>query len=586
MSADPAPSADPPAPSWARPTRLSEAAYHTKVAAFRARRLALDLAAGPVRLSRDDGAALVQIVGESRTPLMADVGPAERDFQLGKIQNLRLACRALDDLVIPAGEVFSFWRQVGPPLPSRGYVRGRMLQEGCMVAATGGGLCQLSNALYDVALQAGCRIIERHPHSRVVPGSAAARGRDATVAWNYVDLRFAPQDDLRLSARLERDSLVVTLAAALNGPDRRSSTPQPEAPEPTTPAWASPRSCATCDEADCHLHQREHRRPSRGERVQAFLVDEAWPEFRAHVGTAHGPGDRLGCSIGGARGGWRLAGFERTTSAPLSAARRSLAIRTAANGAGVRRADLERTEAIARRLARLLTHDVTAVTVAQSYLPFLWRDGWLGGREVSVLMTRLPMDALQARLDAAAERRPERSLSDFRAPEWLPRAEAEALAACDHVITPHAEIAALFGDRTVRTPWVSPAPQRRGPGDHGGRIVFPGPTVARKGAFAVREAAIALHLEVAPLGTALEGAGFWRGVRIAAPGDWMDADVVVQPAVVEHAPRRLLAALAAGLPVIASPACGLDPQLGLTLVPPDDGPALIEALKRVLAIAP
>ncbi len=84
-----------------------------------------------------------------------------------------------------------------------------------MIPAIGGGLCQLSNALYDVALAAGCEIVERHAHSRTVPGSAAAAGRDATVAWNYVDLRFSSPRELRLGVRLDSDDLVVELSARI-----------------------------------------------------------------------------------------------------------------------------------------------------------------------------------------------------------------------------------------------------------------------------------------------------------------------------------------------------------------------------------
>jgi glycosyltransferase involved in cell wall biosynthesis len=58
--------------------------------------------------------------------------------------------------------------------------------------------------------------------------------------------------------------------------------------------------------------------------------------------------------------------------------------------------------------------------------------------------------------------------------------------------------------------------------------------------------------------------------------------VVVQPAIVEQAPRRLLQALAAGVPVIATDACGLDPQRGLTIIPACDQGALIDALRTQL----
>jgi glycosyltransferase involved in cell wall biosynthesis len=67
-------------------------------------------------------------------------------------------------------------------------------------------------------------------------------------------------------------------------------------------------------------------------------------------------------------------------------------------------------------------------------------------------------------------------------------------------------------------------------------------------------------------------------VSTIPPGDWTNVDAVVQPALVEDQPRRLLAALAAGKPVFASHACGLDPRPGLTLIPPDDPGALIAAI--------
>jgi glycosyltransferase involved in cell wall biosynthesis len=53
---------------------------------------------------------------------------------------------------------------------------------------------------------------------------------------------------------------------------------------------------------------------------------------------------------------------------------------------------------------------------------------------------------------------------------------------------------------------------------------------------------------------------------------------LVHPALVEAAPRRLLEALAAGVPVIATEACGIAPQPGLTIVPPGDIEALAEAM--------
>lgn len=247
------PRADEDRASWRRPTRLSGAIFSFKVSLLRLRRTMRDALDGPRRLAVADRPDLDEIAGESRTALWSHLPPAEGELQVGKIENLRVASRALDGLIIPDGASFSFWRHVGQPSAHRGFRAGRMLQEGCMVAAVGGGLCQLSNALYEAALQADCRIIERHPHSHVVPGSAASVGRDATVAWNYVDLRFAPHGDLRLDVQVTPADLVVRLMGGPGAAANRRSAPR-HRPSLAVPAPA-PRSCASCDEVDCFRHR-------------------------------------------------------------------------------------------------------------------------------------------------------------------------------------------------------------------------------------------------------------------------------------------------------------------------------------------
>lgn len=235
-------------PVWARPTRLSSTIFSAKVFAFRLQRLAQDFLAPPPRLSKAGTEAYPFRMAQSRTALWSDTNPAEQKAQRGKVQNLRIACAQLDGLLIPAGSVFSFWRHVGAPIAARGFVPGRMLQQGCMVSAVGGGLCQLSNALYDIALQSGCLIVERHAHSRIVPGSAAAIGRDATVAWNYVDLRFVSAQDIRLTAQLDGDGLIVSFGAA--------SESKQEATQATpSQQRSSARSCASCGEIKCFRYE-------------------------------------------------------------------------------------------------------------------------------------------------------------------------------------------------------------------------------------------------------------------------------------------------------------------------------------------
>ncbi len=495
---------------WRRPTRASTALFEAKAAVLRLRRSLVELGRAAPRLTKAaETGGFVHVAAESVSELWSDPSLAERRLQMGKVQNLRRAAAALDGLELPAGAEFSFWRQIGRATRARGYVEGRMLREGCMVAAIGGGICQLSNALYDAALAAGCEVVERHAHSYVVPGSAAAAGRDATVAWNYVDLRFVSPEPRLLRVILGARTLTVRLLARTPSPAAGGGGAA--AGEAVAGAGVAER-CSDCDQADCFLHEHGARAALATGRA-AFLVDEAWPELMDYVrGAAAGARDLMAAPDFRR---WPRAGFAEARDARLASAMRSLGWRlTPPQGAARRRSDARATAAIAARLARWLTPDTLEVTVAQTLLPYLWRSGALGGRRLTVLMTRLPMAALQARLDAAFAEHPERAtLADYRAETWLAAAETEALAAAETIVTPHAEIAKMFGARAVALPWRMPAAPAAAP-RRGEVFAFPGPTVARKGAYELREAAMRLGATVRLLGSELEGPDFWTGVTV------------------------------------------------------------------------
>jgi len=158
------------------PTRVNALVFSAKASLLRFRRAARDVTPGlaPTRHRAGDTLIDAPILATVRTPLWVNAGgEKDRALNAGKIQNLRCALRGLDGIEIGAGRTLSFWRQVGRPTRRRGYVAGRELREGCMIATVGGGLCQLSNALYDAGLQAGLEIVERHAHTRIVPGSRA-----------------------------------------------------------------------------------------------------------------------------------------------------------------------------------------------------------------------------------------------------------------------------------------------------------------------------------------------------------------------------------------------------------------------------
>lgn len=119
-------------------------------------------------------------------------------LQETKIVNLRLAAATIHGLLIQPGETFSLWDRVGPPSAARGYVDGLILRSGRISAGVGGGLCQLSNLLYWMALHTPLAVVEQHHHGfdpfpdagRVLPF-----GSGATIFYNYGDLRLGNPTD-------------------------------------------------------------------------------------------------------------------------------------------------------------------------------------------------------------------------------------------------------------------------------------------------------------------------------------------------------------------------------------------------------
>jgi glycosyltransferase involved in cell wall biosynthesis len=113
--------------------------------------------------------------------------------------------------------------------------------------------------------------------------------------------------------------------------------------------------------------------------------------------------------------------------------------------------------------------------------------------------------------------------------------------------------------------------------------------LARKGANEVALVAKRLGARILILGLPPSDVTLWEGVEWFAVGydsDWLArSDVVLLPAYVEHQPRALLTALAAGIPVIASAACGLGSRSGVIEVLPGDPESLKLAIQSCLAVS-
>lgn len=548
------------------PTLFSTLVFRFKAAAFQSGRgirnlLDSEIRTHPLRNEIRDGS----VIAESVSRLWSIEHPAEFQLSAGKIENLRVAARRLNGVEIPSGRMFSFWAQLGKPSKQKGYVEGRELREGCLIPSVGGGLCQLSNALYDAALKAGFEIVERHPHSRIVPGSLAESGRDATVFWNYVDLRFRSPARFRIEVHLGSEHLRVRFLA------RSSPTLTSEKDSGGFSASGSqpvgPNQCETCGVAAC-FRSRKTNAGTVNQGRGIVLAEKISPEFQEFL-KSKGQSEILQFQPSK----W-VSGISRRISSFRGVSRAKF--------------EVERQRKLAKVFSGKLTPDVTEVTVSQGVLPFLWENGDLGGRVYDVFMTAPPMSVIHQRLDLALSRHPEsKTLGDFRAPEHLVELERKALIGARRIFTTNPDIAGFFPEKAIllsrNLPKSKKTPPKRISRE---KIAFPASTLGRKGAFDLREALRGMNVTVVLAGNELEGPDFWDGFTVERrrfSENWLnDVSVVVLPAYIENDPRRLLEAVSAGIPVITSTACGLQGIEGVIQVEIGDVEGLRVAIRGVL----
>ena len=559
-----------PDPDRSLPSRRQALVFQGKAALLRLRRLAVDLRSAVPLHSRSRTLCEAPVIAEQAADLWTHRSPAEFPLTAGKVHNLRLACAALHGLAIPAGEVFSFWKQLGRTSRRRGYTTGRELREGCLIANTGGGLCQLSNLLYNAALDCGFEIVERHAHSRTIPGSLAEQDRDATVFWNYVDLRFRAPFAYRLEATLTASKLRIRFRAeegeAQRGPVHLPSPP-PATGAPLRSSAKPSGDCLTCGMTSCFRNPSATAAHPPESGHAAFLLDDCWPEFQAWCRKHSREGDRWFTPLDGHRWkkrnyGWCPPDSVETRHATLQTLLCSFHLRRLPlQGAVRQRALLRRDRALAESYARALDPKARHLVIAQNLLPHLWRMGALGGRTFDVLMTRWPLAELQRRLDEAARQHPaSTTLADFRADPDLLRAEDEALGKAANLLTPHRAIASHFGRRARLLDWELPKPADCTHRRQRHRVFFPASPLGRKGVYELAAALKGLDADLLVLGRATENAADPLAAlshRPATSRDLYSSGLLVLPAWIEHQPRLALRALANGIPVIASRACGL-----------------------------
>lgn len=148
-----------------------------------------------------------------RTPILRQLKDVDMWLQHNKAENLKIAIKSIDGLVIEPDKVFSYWYCLGKPTIRKGYLPGMILHYGKYRAGIGGGLCQLSNLLFWMTLHSPLNVIERHRHGfDVFPDSNRTQpfGSGATCVYNYRDLQVEnrAQERYQFHLRIEDDHLI------------------------------------------------------------------------------------------------------------------------------------------------------------------------------------------------------------------------------------------------------------------------------------------------------------------------------------------------------------------------------------------
>jgi len=131
--------------------------------------------------------------------------------------NVGKAVEKLNGLVLMPGEQLSYNQLLGRRTKENGYLQADAYLGGQVVKEYGGGICQVSSALYYCALLSELQIDERENHTFRV--SYMPLSYDATVSWGGPDFKFTNDREypIRINASMTKDALTVSIVGTDNG---------------------------------------------------------------------------------------------------------------------------------------------------------------------------------------------------------------------------------------------------------------------------------------------------------------------------------------------------------------------------------
>ncbi|KQX78297.1 VanW family protein [Streptomyces sp. Root1310] len=126
-----------------------------------------------------------------------------------RTKNIGRAAELINGSLVMPGKTWSFNRTVGQRTEANGFGEGIMILDGEFAKAPGGGVSAMATTMFNAMFFAGVKPVEYGAHSFYI--ERYPEGREATVAWGSLDLRFANDSGHALYIQAEATDTSVTV---------------------------------------------------------------------------------------------------------------------------------------------------------------------------------------------------------------------------------------------------------------------------------------------------------------------------------------------------------------------------------------
>lgn len=166
------------------------------------------LGARDINLIEDNNCGQVNIFSAAGKAVMSSFSTDYSQSPKNRKYNIQLALKSLNNVVVKAGEEFSFNQVVGARTEERGYKKALVIFKGSYVEGVGGGVCQVSSTLYNAWLLAGLDAVSVKAHT--LPAAYVDLSRDATVS-EYIDMKLKNTADSDITIKTEYNDSKITI---------------------------------------------------------------------------------------------------------------------------------------------------------------------------------------------------------------------------------------------------------------------------------------------------------------------------------------------------------------------------------------